>query len=538
METTSTNSAAYEMGQKFGVIIGGVLGLAIIALFIVSLVKIFLSPPGRRTGWMVGLAISGVLLALVAFSVVKGMGKVAAALAVPTKWREVSTKDPVFTVQVPESWSELTQLPETKVRMGNLVAEQYFVALSESKAELGMNLQEVDEATFEQISGEGSVLGKPGKPESTTIGGLPALVRHFDMTLGRLQVTYLRSVVESKAHFHYLSFWTLKSRADKHIPIFEKVLNSLKVAEGPPVAEEEPQMVPVKDAAAKVLKLVSEQLGNKHPVTAETSLKDLGADDLDNVELIMALEEAFNLSIADEAAEQFASVGDLISFVEANARVPANLPEVPSHFPKSALLQPSFHGGTGRKFAAGSAFLCAVSADQTLLLTAQHLFGEAGGLEKDLPWKSMAREYPNATATLNGTEDVGAEGTEILLLPNARGMNDKTCALDLAAFKIAPGASADSLPLAAKNPKEGDIVFLNSAYIGWTPAVVVGIDKNKVTYRFHLPNVQLPGTSGAPLVNVQGEVVGIHLGGRSGRVAIGIGNPCESMRALLEKAKP
>ena len=43
---------------------------------------------------------------------------------------------------------------------------------------------------------------------------------------------------------------------------------------------------------------------------------DLGADSLDTVELVMALEEAFDIEIPDEAAESIATVGDAVSYIQ------------------------------------------------------------------------------------------------------------------------------------------------------------------------------------------------------------------------------
>jgi acyl carrier protein len=67
----------------------------------------------------------------------------------------------------------------------------------------------------------------------------------------------------------------------------------------------------------------SEQLGVRPElVTADTPLlaNDLGADSLDTVELIMELEEEFELSIADDTAEQIRTVGDAIRWIEAERR--------------------------------------------------------------------------------------------------------------------------------------------------------------------------------------------------------------------------
>ncbi len=60
---------------------------------------------------------------------------------------------------------------------------------------------------------------------------------------------------------------------------------------------------------------------NIDEVTEESKfIEDLGADSLDVVELVMALEEKFDIEIPDEEAEKILTVGDAIAYVEANAK--------------------------------------------------------------------------------------------------------------------------------------------------------------------------------------------------------------------------
>ncbi|HIK43322.1 MAG TPA: acyl carrier protein [Leptolyngbyaceae cyanobacterium M65_K2018_010] len=68
----------------------------------------------------------------------------------------------------------------------------------------------------------------------------------------------------------------------------------------------------------KVQKIVSEQLGVEvAEVKPEASFaNDLGADSLDTVELVMALEEEFNIEIPDEAAEGITTVQDAVDFIK------------------------------------------------------------------------------------------------------------------------------------------------------------------------------------------------------------------------------
>ena len=70
--------------------------------------------------------------------------------------------------------------------------------------------------------------------------------------------------------------------------------------------------------ADRVISIVSEQLGvDKEKVTPETSfVNDLGADSLDTVELVMELEEDFEIDIPDDAAEKIQTVGQAIEFIE------------------------------------------------------------------------------------------------------------------------------------------------------------------------------------------------------------------------------
>ena len=71
----------------------------------------------------------------------------------------------------------------------------------------------------------------------------------------------------------------------------------------------------------KVKEIVVDQLGvdDANSVTLETSLiKDLEADSLDAVEIIMALEDEFGISVADEDAEGFKNIGDIVKYIDAN----------------------------------------------------------------------------------------------------------------------------------------------------------------------------------------------------------------------------
>jgi acyl carrier protein len=73
--------------------------------------------------------------------------------------------------------------------------------------------------------------------------------------------------------------------------------------------------------AERVKQIVAEQLGvDEDQVTPEASfMEDLGADSLDTVELVMALEEEFDIEISDEDAEKIQTVQDAIDYITENS---------------------------------------------------------------------------------------------------------------------------------------------------------------------------------------------------------------------------
>ena len=68
----------------------------------------------------------------------------------------------------------------------------------------------------------------------------------------------------------------------------------------------------------KIKQIIAEQLGVKKEEVTDNAkfVDDLGADSLDTVELIMALEEEFGIEVPDEQAEKLTTVGDVIKYIE------------------------------------------------------------------------------------------------------------------------------------------------------------------------------------------------------------------------------
>ena len=81
-------------------------------------------------------------------------------------------------------------------------------------------------------------------------------------------------------------------------------------------------MAQVQDVEARVKEIIVEQLGvDASEVNTQASfVNDLGADSLDTVELVMALEEEFDIEIPDEEAEKIQSVGQAIDYIKAHKK--------------------------------------------------------------------------------------------------------------------------------------------------------------------------------------------------------------------------
>ncbi|WP_017753694.1 acyl carrier protein [Calidifontibacillus oryziterrae] len=75
------------------------------------------------------------------------------------------------------------------------------------------------------------------------------------------------------------------------------------------------------DVLERVTKIIVDRLGvDEAAVTLEASFKDdLGADSLDVVELVMELEDEFDMEISDEDAEKISTVGDAVNYIKSQA---------------------------------------------------------------------------------------------------------------------------------------------------------------------------------------------------------------------------
>jgi acyl carrier protein len=94
------------------------------------------------------------------------------------------------------------------------------------------------------------------------------------------------------------------------------------VAGAPPILINPEDRTSMSSIEEQVKNIVAEQLGVKEDevTNAASFVDDLGADSLDTVELVMALEEEFETEIPDEAAEKITTVQQAIDFISAKAK--------------------------------------------------------------------------------------------------------------------------------------------------------------------------------------------------------------------------
>ncbi len=213
----------------------------------------------------------------------------------------------------------------------------------------------------------------------------------------------------------------------------------------------------------------------------------------------------------------------------------------PPTVPGDVVLKPTFMTGYD-SFSGGTAFLCTIpSVDGTFLLTAQHLFGPACGLKRQLDWQEVPKTYVVVTALSMAEPGHFITSAKPLAVPGARAADRTGYDHDLAAYRV-DGATA-ALHLATERPKVGDAVFLYGRQRGKTildmlRAVVRKSSDSEFEYDFDDAGLSLAGTSGAPVLNLAGEVVALNIGGgqEAGKFW-GTGNPCNSISKLLKNAQ-
>jgi len=223
----------------------------------------------------------------------------------------------------------------------------------------------------------------------------------------------------------------------------------------------------------------------------------------------------------------------------------------PASLPPRFLVRPELRNGADSYFVSHAFVVRSENGSEPIILTALHTLDELikrKGIDctednraytgHELPRHIEAVQLYDLAARNWMIAELGAAGN-MLVLPGARiGGEEPYSQRDIAAFRAGPCRSLTPIGLAGADPVVGEPISLVARGIGGTkpdqfPAVVVELTESTMIFRFQGQELP-PHTSGAPLMNSYGDVVGINVGGGSfGGRLFGHANQVTSIRRHL-----
>lgn len=316
------SSSPYQAGFAFGAIVIFLVILGVIGMGVVSIIMALV----RRTkGWIVAAIILSLIgLAGVGaggFFAVRGFGK---AMAERSKPKTMVSDDGWVSLEIPGSWRTMAELhDEASLKVGNPVREEYAIVMSESKSDFDTTLDNYAKIAMGFIRDSLGPNVQVGPVENTTVGQFTARRCRLAGKSNNIRVVYFHYSIETPEGFHQLIMWTLPTKEINAAPVYERVAASFAVVNPPKVdvlermVKTEPRTPRTGTLEERLRAIFVEQLGvPAEKVKPESRLKeDLGADDLDVVELVMATEEEFEIEISDEDAEKLTTVGGFAEYM-------------------------------------------------------------------------------------------------------------------------------------------------------------------------------------------------------------------------------
>ncbi|MGH8493293.1 MAG: trypsin-like peptidase domain-containing protein [Moraxellaceae bacterium] len=187
-----------------------------------------------------------------------------------------------------------------------------------------------------------------------------------------------------------------------------------------------------------------------------------------------------------------------------------------------SVCRPEFYTATG-PYRAGTAFVLdyPTANAKALLVTAQHLFGPDGGMPQTISWQNMPSKVSRSEcSTLSRNSRIIKTGSA-LAIPEAQSFASHGKNRDIAALPL-KDTPPYAIKLARISPKTGDTIYLVAQLLGdarsglMHKGTVTGNNAGLLEFSYEGGGISLNATSGAPIINEAGEVVGIHVGARGG----------------------
>ncbi|MDW8365340.1 MAG: DUF4190 domain-containing protein [Abditibacteriales bacterium] len=223
-------------------------------------------------------------------------------------------------------------------------------------------------------------------------------------------------------------------------------------------------------------------------------------------------------------------------------------PPPPPPLPTNFVVRPTFTLKDGRRVEAGTAFGATMDGGEPVLLSALHLLGQAGGLDKQIPAEQVPDVVTAVTLfNMDRSQRVGVAGKGLLRegFPIGEGPTESDCRGDIVAFQLSKQSRIGVAPLAKENPPFLSRVWVvgkefskAGAAADLLPGLVWMPTHKNIVVVMQTP-FDLSGFSGAPAVNEKGAIVGMVVGGSSGRDGrpIVLLNPVADVRKQLESVQ-
>lgn len=186
----------------------------------------------KKTRWIASLAVAVALL--MAMTACGNLGGGAGDSDKPEQEeppQEITSTESGIVFSFPASWKGLELNDSASVEMGNEGKEQYFAVIEDDVVNFteDMTIQEYGDIIFENIQGAVTE-AEPGAWTDVTVGdGIPARQIVLKGVAERIKVAYLITVFKGDKAFYQALAWSLQSKYDDAVPVFNEILASAKL---------------------------------------------------------------------------------------------------------------------------------------------------------------------------------------------------------------------------------------------------------------------------------------------------------------------